>query len=55
MMMIVMIMRRLTQYAMHAAWMEDHRLLDKGWLCYRALGLALTHPTSRQWNGYWQR
>jgi transposase-like protein len=47
--------RYLHQYANHAAWMEDHRRLDNGALCHRALGLALGHPVSRQWKGYWQR
>ena len=45
----------LHQYANHAAWLEDHRRLDNGALAHRALGLALTHPTSRTWKGYWQR
>jgi hypothetical protein len=47
--------RYLYQYAHHAAWMEDHRRLDNGSLMRRALGLALAHPVSRQWKGYWQR
>ena len=42
-------------YAAHAAWMEDHRRDDNGKLCHSALGLALAHPVSRQWKGYWQR
>jgi len=45
----------LHQYATHAAWIEDNRRLDNGALANRALGLALTHPVSRQWKGYWQR
>ena len=45
----------LHQYANHAAWLEDHRRLDNGTLSYRALGLALKHPVSRNWKGYWQR
>jgi hypothetical protein len=45
----------LHQYATHAAWLEDHRRLDNGTLAQRALGLALRHPVSRQWKGYWQR
>lgn len=45
----------LHQYANHAAWLEDHRRLDNGALTHRALGLALRHPISRQWKGYWQR
>lgn len=47
--------RYLHQYAAHAAWMEDHRRVDNGALTHRALGLALAHPVSRQWKGYWQR
>lgn len=42
-------------YAAHAAWLEDHRRDDNGRLCHRALGLALAHPVSRAWKGYWQR
>ena len=42
-------------YAAQAAWMEDHRRLSNGALCHRALGLALAHPVSRVWKGYWQR
>jgi transposase-like protein len=47
--------QHLHQYATHAAWMEDHRREDNGQLCHRALGLALAHPVSRDWKGYWQR
>jgi hypothetical protein len=47
--------RYLSQYANHAAWLEDHRRLDNGKLAHRALGLALRHPVSRNWKGYWQR
>ncbi len=47
--------QHLHQYATHAAWAEDHRREDNGRLCHRALGLALAHPVSREWKGYWQR
>jgi len=47
--------RYLHAYAAHAAWLEDHRRMDNGALCYRALGQALNNPKSRQWAGYWQR
>lgn len=47
--------RYLHQYAHEAAWKEDHRRLDNGALASRALGLALAHPVSRNWAGYWQR
>lgn len=46
--------RYLSAYAAHAAWLEDHRRMDNGALCHRALGLALAHPASA-WRGYWQR
>lgn len=45
----------LHQYANHAAWLEDHRCLDNGALAHHALGLALAHPVSGTWKGYWQR
>lgn len=45
----------LHQYAVHAAWAEDHRREDNGRLCHSALSLALLHPTSTSWKGYWQR
>jgi hypothetical protein len=41
-------------YASHAAWMEDHRRIDNGMLAKRVLSLALEHPVSRAWKGYWQ-
>jgi len=47
--------QHLAQYAHHAAWAEDHRRLSNGSLAYHALGLALAHPVSRSWKGYWQR
>ena len=47
--------RHLHQYAAHAAWLEDHRRTDNGGLVHHALGLALKHPVSRNWKGYWQR
>jgi hypothetical protein len=33
----------------------DHRRESNGALTWRALGLALKHPVSRVWKGYWQR
>lgn len=45
----------LGQYAHEAAWREDHCREANGDLASRALGLALAHPVSRQWAGYWQR
>jgi transposase-like protein len=47
--------RHLHQYAAHAAWMEDHRRLPNGTLAKRVLGLAMAHPVSRNWKGYWQK
>lgn len=44
----------LYQYANHAAWIEDHRRLDNGALANRVVGLAMAHPVSRNWKGYWQ-
>lgn len=45
----------LAAYAEHAAWIEDHRALDNGAMAKRIIGLAMGHPVSRQWKGYWQR
>lgn len=47
--------RYLSAYAHQAAWLEDHRRMSNGALTFRALGLALNHPASRTWRGYWQR
>lgn len=47
--------QHLHQYAGHAAWTEDYRGVDNGALAKHALRLALKHPVSRQWKGYWQR
>lgn len=47
--------RYLHQYAHEAAWKEDHRRLSNGALADRTLRLALAHPISRDWKGYWQR
>ena len=40
--------QHLHAYASHAAWLEDHRVLDNGALADKAFGLAMTHPVSRQ-------
>jgi transposase-like protein len=45
----------LYQFANEAAWKEDHRRLSNGKLSYKKLTLALAHPVSRVWAGYWQR
>ena len=47
--------RYLHAYAAHAAWLEDHRRLDNGSLCRRAISLGLAHKKSAAWCGYWQK
>ncbi|MGQ0456114.1 MAG: IS1595 family transposase [Hyphomicrobium sp.] len=47
--------RHLHAYANHAAWLEDHRMQSNGAVTHKAIGLAMAHPVSRQWKGYWQR
>jgi len=42
-------------YAVHAAWLEDHRDESNGALADRLVGRALAAPVSRDWKGYWQR
>jgi transposase-like protein len=45
----------LHQYANHAAWLEDHRLLSNGAAAYRVVRNAMMAPISREFSGYWQR
>ncbi len=45
----------LYQFANEAAWKEDHRRLSNGELSFKKLALAMAHPVSRVWAGYWQR
>ena len=45
----------LSAYAVHAAWLEDHRDQSNGALADRLIGKALAAPVSRNWKGYWQR
>jgi hypothetical protein len=47
--------RHLAAYAVHAAWLEDHRDESNGALADRLIGGALSTPVSRAWKGYWQR
>ncbi len=47
--------QHLHAYAGHAAWLEDHRMDDNGKVTNKAIGLAMAHPVSRNWKGYWQR
>ncbi len=42
-------------YAVHAAWLEDHRDQSNGALANCLIGQALATPVSRSWKGYWQR
>lgn len=45
----------LYQYANHAAWLEDNRANSNGANANEIIGLAMLHPVSRVWKGYWQR
>jgi hypothetical protein len=45
----------LLAYVSEAAWKEDHRRVDNGAQHRAVAGLALAHPVSRIWAGYWQR
>ena len=45
----------LHQFANHAAWMKDHRLVDNGANVHAILEAALDLSVSRAWKGYWQR
>jgi transposase-like protein len=42
-------------YADEMAWREDNRQISNGEQYAAILDLALQHPVSRQWKGYWQR
>jgi len=46
---------RLEGYAVHAAWLEDHRRQSNGAIISGAIGHCLAAPVSRLWKGYWQR
>lgn len=45
----------LHQYAAEMAWREDHRRVSNGEQWKAIAGLALRHPVSGAWSGYWQR
>ncbi len=47
--------RHLGAYAVHAAWLEDHRDESNGALADRLIGKVLATSVSRNWKGYWQR
>lgn len=42
-------------YASEMAWREDHRRVSNGTQYGAIAALALGHPISREWRGYWQR
>jgi transposase-like protein len=45
----------LGQYAAEAAWKEDFRREPNGTQWQSIIGMALNHPVSSKWSGYWQR
>ncbi|MCP5431659.1 MAG: IS1595 family transposase [Alphaproteobacteria bacterium] len=47
--------RYLDCYANEMAWREDHRRIANGQQFESVVALALAHPVSRKWKGYWQR
>lgn len=47
--------RVLGQYATEMAWREDHRRDSNGQQFATVTALALRHPVSAAWAGYWQR
>ena len=47
--------RHLHAYASEMAWRENNRRVSNGEQYLMTAGLALAHPVSRQWKGYWQR
>jgi hypothetical protein len=47
--------QHLAAYAVHAAWLEDHRDQSNGALADRLIARALAAPVSQDWKGYWQR
>lgn len=46
---------RLGAYASEMAWREDRRRRSNGQQSNEIASLALSHPVSREWAGYWQR
>jgi hypothetical protein len=47
--------QHLAAYAVHAAWLEDHRDRSNGALADRLISGALAAPISRGWKGDWRR
>jgi ribosomal protein L37AE/L43A len=45
----------LDRYASEMAWREDHRRDSNGAQFKAIAGLAINHPMSREWRGYWNR
>jgi len=45
----------LHRYASEMAWREDRRRVSNGGQALEVAALALGHPVSREWAGYWQR
>ena len=45
----------LLSYACEMAWKEDNRRVANGSQHDAVTGMALAHPVSRVWAGYWQR
>ena len=45
----------LGSYAIHAAWLEDHRRYSNGALVDAMIGNGFAAPVSRLWKGYWRR
>jgi hypothetical protein len=45
----------LAAYAGEMAWRENNRRVSNGEQYLDVAALALAHPVSRQWKGYWQR
>jgi transposase-like protein len=45
----------LNAYANEMAWRENNRRVSNGEQYLDMVALALAHPVSRQWKGYWQR
>ena len=45
----------LNAYANEMAWKENNRRVSNGEQYLDVTALALAHPVSRQWKGYWQR
>jgi len=47
--------RLLHRYASETAWRENRRQQSNGAQWREVMGLALAHPVSAEWAGYWQR